>query len=82
MKPKDAVHVKALEHTRLADPLGATRGLLGGLKDHEHVSWQAVCQDALGAAGALSPAASATLHNLSTLAVSLHSMGALPQPET
>ena len=37
---------------------------------------------ALGAAGALSPAASATLHNLSTLAVSLHSMGALPQPET
>ena len=37
---------------------------------------------ALGAAGALSPAASATLHNLSTLAVSLHSMSSLPQPET
>ena len=33
---------------------------------------------ALGAAGALTPAASATLHNLSTLAVSLRSMCPLP----
>ena len=33
---------------------------------------------ALGAAGALAPAASATLHNLSTLAVSLRSMCPLP----
>ncbi len=33
---------------------------------------------ALGAAGILPPAASATLHNLSTLAVSLRSMSALP----
>lgn len=33
---------------------------------------------ALGVAGLLSPAASATLHNLSTLAVSLRSMGPLP----
>ena len=32
----------------------------------------------LGAAGALPPATSALLHNLSTLAVSLHSMSALP----
>lgn len=34
---------------------------------------------ALGVAGVLAPAASATLHNLSTLAVSLHSMRALPK---
>ena len=33
---------------------------------------------ALGAAGILTPAASATLHNLSTLAVTLRSMGPLP----
>ena len=33
----------------------------------------------LGAAGVLSPAVSAMLHNLSTLTVSLHSMSALPQ---
>ena len=37
---------------------------------------------ALGAAGVLSPAASAMLHNLSTLGVSLHSMSALPLPES
>ena len=36
----------------------------------------------LGAAGILPPAASAMLHNLSTLAVSLHSMSALPLPKT
>ena len=35
---------------------------------------------ALGAAGALPPATSAMLHNLSTLAVSLHSMSPLPPP--
>ena len=35
----------------------------------------------LGAAGVLPPAASAMLHNLSTLAVSLHSMSALPLPK-
>ena len=34
----------------------------------------------LGVAGILSPAASAMLHNLSTLGVSLHSMSALPLP--
>ena len=33
---------------------------------------------ALGVAGVLPPAASAMLHNLSTLGVSLHSMSALP----
>ena len=33
----------------------------------------------LGVAGVLAPAASATLHNLSTLAISLRSMGHLPQ---
>nr|WP_298060219.1 heavy metal translocating P-type ATPase [uncultured Blautia sp.] len=33
---------------------------------------------ALGAGGILSPSASATLHNLSTLAISLHSMSDLP----
>ena len=32
----------------------------------------------LGVAGVLPPATSAMLHNLSTLAVSLHSMSALP----
>ncbi len=37
---------------------------------------------ALGAAGVLSPASSAMLHNLSTLGVSLHSMSALPLPES
>ena len=36
----------------------------------------------LGAAGVLPPATSAMLHNLSTLGVSLHSMGALPKPKT
>ena len=36
----------------------------------------------LGAAGVLPPAASAMLHNLSTLAVSLHSMSPLPLPKT
>lgn len=36
---------------------------------------------ALGVAGILMPAASATLHNLSTLGISVHSMTALPQPE-
>ena len=36
----------------------------------------------LGAAGVLPPATSAMLHNLSTLAVSLHSMSALPLPKT
>ena len=35
----------------------------------------------LGAAGVLPPATSAMLHNLSTLGVSLHSMGALPKTE-
>ena len=35
----------------------------------------------LGAAGVLPPATSAMLHNLSTLAVSLHSMSALPCPK-
>ena len=35
----------------------------------------------LGAAGVLPPATSAMLHNLSTLAVSLHSMSALPLPK-
>ena len=35
---------------------------------------------ALGVAGVLPPATGATLHNLSTLAVSLHSMAPLPQP--
>ncbi len=34
---------------------------------------------ALGVVGVLPPAASATLHNLSTLGISLHSMTALPQ---
>lgn len=37
---------------------------------------------ALGVAGVLSPAASATLHNLSTLGVSLRSMSALPHKAT
>ena len=36
----------------------------------------------LGAAGVLPPAASAMLHNLSTLGVSLHSMSALPLSKT
>ena len=36
----------------------------------------------LGAAGALPPATSAMLHNLSTLGVSLRSMSALPLPKT
>ncbi len=36
---------------------------------------------ALGVVGVLQPAASATLHNLSTLGISLHSMTALPNPE-
>ena len=36
----------------------------------------------LGVLGLLPPAASAMLHNLSTLAVSLHSMSALPLPKT
>ena len=36
----------------------------------------------LGVIGVLPPAASAMLHNLSTLAVSLHSMSALPLPKT
>ena len=35
----------------------------------------------LGVAGILSPATSATLHNLSTLGVSLHSMSALPKKD-
>ena len=35
----------------------------------------------LGLAGFLSPAASAALHNLSTLGISLRSMSALPQPK-
>lgn len=35
----------------------------------------------LGAAGVLQPAASAMLHNLSPLGVSLHSMSALPKSE-
>ena len=35
---------------------------------------------ALGVIGLLSPAASATLHNLSTLGVSLRSMSPLPLP--
>ncbi len=35
----------------------------------------------LGVVGILQPAASATLHNLSTLGISLHSMTALPRPE-
>lgn len=35
----------------------------------------------LGVAGLLTPAASATLHNLSTLGISLHSMSALPEPK-
>ena len=35
----------------------------------------------LGVVGILPPAASAMLHNLSTLAVSLHSMSALPLPK-
>lgn len=35
----------------------------------------------LGLAGSLSPAASAALHNLSTLGVSLRSMSALPKPK-
>lgn len=35
----------------------------------------------LGVAGILTPAASATLHNLSTLGISLHSMSALPEPK-
>ncbi len=35
----------------------------------------------LGVAGILTPAASATLHNLSTLGISLHSMSALPKPQ-
>lgn len=37
---------------------------------------------ALGVSGILTPAASATLHNLSTLGVSLHSMGSLPHRES
>lgn len=37
---------------------------------------------ALGVAGILPPAASAMLHNLSTLGISLHSMTALPQKDT
>ena len=37
---------------------------------------------ALGALGILAPATSATLHNLSTLGVSLHSMRALPLPKS
>lgn len=37
---------------------------------------------ALGVAGVLSPAASATLHNLSTLGVSLRSMSSLPKKTT
>ncbi len=36
---------------------------------------------ALGVVGVLQPAASATLHNLSTLGISLHSMTALPAPK-
>ena len=36
----------------------------------------------LGVLGLLPPAASAMLHNLSTLGVSLHSMSALPLPKT
>ena len=36
---------------------------------------------ALGVAGVLPPATSATLHNLSTLGVSIHSMSALPKPK-
>ena len=40
------------------------------------------CLIALGVLGLLPPAASAMLHNLSTLGVSLHSMSALPQPKT
>ncbi len=36
---------------------------------------------ALGVVGVLQPAASATLHNLSTLGISLHGMTALPSPE-
>ncbi len=36
---------------------------------------------ALGVAGILAPAVSATLHNLSTLAISLHSMSSLNTPE-
>jgi len=35
----------------------------------------------LGLAGILPPAASAALHNLSTLGVSLRSMSALPEPK-
>ena len=35
----------------------------------------------LGVFGILAPAASATLHNLSTLGISLHSMTALPDPD-
>ncbi len=35
---------------------------------------------ALGVAGVLTPAVSATLHNVSTLGVSLHSMSTLPKP--
>lgn len=37
---------------------------------------------ALGVAGILTPATSATLHNLSTIGVSLRSMSALPKPKT
>ena len=40
------------------------------------------CLIALGVLGLLPPAASAMLHNLSTLGVSLHSMSALPLPKT
>lgn len=36
---------------------------------------------ALGLLGVITPAASATMHNLSTLALSLHSMGNLPEKE-
>lgn len=38
------------------------------------------CLIALGVLGLVPPAASATLHNLSTLGVSLHSMSGLPLP--
>ena len=36
---------------------------------------------ALGLLGVLTPAASATFHNLSTLALSIHSMSNLPEKE-
>ena len=38
------------------------------------------CLVALGVLGLVPPAASATLHNLPTLGVSLHSMSGLPLP--